>query len=403
MNNAALIILYRFFWMFIPVISVFLPLMSTYNFTMTEFFLIQSVFGLTVVIFEVPSGYMADLYGRKRTLIIGSILSGLGFTYLYFARSLYEFYLYEVIIGMAMAMSTGTDFAILFDSVNEDLKDSSGKYKCSKKEVEKITTFWVSHFQSAAMVGEAVSSFLGGFLALYSMSYNLIATAISGWAPLCVAIFVKEPEIKRMSHGSHMKNFTRIFKHLFVDSVFMCLLMINFIIWSMSTMCAVWLIQKYWLDTNLSVFYFGCLWASLSLIGSVFSRYAFNIEKFFGLKRCFMFFALLTVSAYIFLPFANFLGSLVLVAFFYASRGVQSVIYREEVNLRLEPEFRATANSIYSLFFRLIFMVLGPLMGAFVDFSSVESMFTVLGLFYTFLLLLALLPFLERIDENRHF
>lgn len=84
---------------------------------MTEFFLIQSCFSLAVVVVEIPSGYFADLYGRKMTLVIAGILSGIGFAYLYFAKEIWQFYIYELIIGSSMAMATGTDFAILFTKV----------------------------------------------------------------------------------------------------------------------------------------------------------------------------------------------------------------------------------------------------------------------------------------------
>jgi MFS family permease len=74
---------------------------------------------LAVVVVEIPSGYLADLYGRKIMLVLAAIFSGIGFTYLYFAKEIWQFYIYEIIIGTSMAMATGTDFAILFDSVTE--------------------------------------------------------------------------------------------------------------------------------------------------------------------------------------------------------------------------------------------------------------------------------------------
>lgn len=401
MRNARLIVLFRFFWMFIPVVSVFVPLLSSMNFTMTEFFLIQSCFSLAVVVVEIPSGYFADLYGRKNTLIIASILSGIGFSYLYFAKELWQFYIYEVIIGTSMAMATGTDFAILYDSVNEDLKNPNNNSKqLDPKYIGKETAFWASSFQSGAMLGEAMSAFIGGVLAFYNMNYNLIATGIAGWFPFFATIFLTEPKIKRMSTDSHYNNFKMIIREMFYNSKLLRLLLLNFLIWSIATLSAVWLIQKYWTDHKISLFYIGCLWSLLSLISFGFSRFAFEIEKFIGLKNSLLISSLFIISAYMLLPFVGFATSIFFVSFIYMARGVQSVVYREELNMRLGEEIRATANSVFSLLFRLVFMVLGPLMGAFIDLNGVKYLFPILGLVFLILFFVSLLPFLKEIEKT---
>jgi MFS family permease len=406
MQNAKLIVLFRFFWMFIPVVSVFVPLLSSLQFTMTEFFLIQSCFSLAVVVVEIPSGYFADLYGRKTTLIIASVLSGIGFTYLYFAKELWQFYIYELIIGSSMAMATGTDFAILFDSVTEDLKDpETKKFKFDQKTVTAQTSYWSSSFQSGAMLGESLSAFIGGVLAFYNISYNLIATGIAGWFPLAVTFFLKEPEIKRMNKKSHLENFKMIIREMFYNSRLLRLLLLNFLIWSIATLSAVWMVQKYWTDHNISLFYVGCMWSILSLISFGFSRFAFQIEYVIGLKNSLLVFSLFVVSICVLLPFVGFATSIFIVSFIYMARGVQSVIYREELNIRLGEEIRATANSIFSLLFRFVFMVLGPLLGAFIDLNGVKYLFPIMGLLFLALFFISLVPFLNEIEKtgNNHY
>ncbi len=406
MRNAKLIVLFRFFWMFIPVVSVFVPLLSSMKFTMTEFFLIQSCFSLAVVVVEIPSGYFADLYGRKNTLIIASILSGIGFSYLYFAKELWQFYIYEIIIGTSMAMATGTDFAILYDTVNNEIKNPKAEaLRLSPKEASNVTAFWASNFQSGAMLGESLSAFIGGVLAFYNMNYNLIATGIAGWFPFIATLFLTEPKIKRMSKDSHYNNFKMIIREMFYNSRLLRLLLLNFLIWSIATLSAVWLIQKYWSDHQISLFYVGCLWSLLSLISFGFSRFAFQIENFIGLKNSLLISSLFIISTYMLLPFVGFATSIFFVSFIYMARGVQSVIYREELNMRLGEEIRATANSVFSLLFRLVFMVIGPIMGVFIDLNGVKYLFPILGIVFLILFFVSLMPFLKEIEKtgNNHY
>ena len=68
-----------FFHSFMVVIHVFVPLLQGYGLSMSEVLQTQAVFALTVAICEVPSGYFADLWGRKQAIVVGSLLNGFGF------------------------------------------------------------------------------------------------------------------------------------------------------------------------------------------------------------------------------------------------------------------------------------------------------------------------------------
>jgi MFS family permease len=57
-----------------PVITIFY---KEHGLSMQEIFIIQSVFAIGVVLFEVPTGYFSDVVGRKKTLLLGSIIGTL--------------------------------------------------------------------------------------------------------------------------------------------------------------------------------------------------------------------------------------------------------------------------------------------------------------------------------------
>ena len=54
-----------FFHSFMVVIPVFVPLLQGYGLSMTQVLQTQAMFALTVAVLEVPSGYFADLCGRR--------------------------------------------------------------------------------------------------------------------------------------------------------------------------------------------------------------------------------------------------------------------------------------------------------------------------------------------------
>jgi MFS family permease len=67
----------------------------------SEIFLLQSIFAVTAVIFEVPSGYFADLFGRRISLITGASLLCLGWTIYIFSHGFAQIAVAEMLIGLA--------------------------------------------------------------------------------------------------------------------------------------------------------------------------------------------------------------------------------------------------------------------------------------------------------------
>ena len=78
--------LFQFFRMFIVVLAVIVPIFQSLGLTMAQIFQTQAIFGITIVALEIPTGYLADRWGRKRTLVLGSFLYGASFYWLLFCR-----------------------------------------------------------------------------------------------------------------------------------------------------------------------------------------------------------------------------------------------------------------------------------------------------------------------------
>ena len=51
---------------------IVLPFQQEYGLTLQQAFLLQSVYSIILVVLEIPSGYMADRWGRRNTILLGS-------------------------------------------------------------------------------------------------------------------------------------------------------------------------------------------------------------------------------------------------------------------------------------------------------------------------------------------
>ena len=89
----------NFFTMFLIIVPILVPFWKSLGLSMTETLEIQALFGLSVAIFEVPTGYVADLWSRKASVCLGTFVAACGFTMIPFCTTYETILLYEIIIG----------------------------------------------------------------------------------------------------------------------------------------------------------------------------------------------------------------------------------------------------------------------------------------------------------------
>ncbi|GAA3555265.1 MFS transporter [Snuella lapsa] len=116
---------------------------------------------ITINISEIPSGILADTYGRKKSLIGSFILYMVSFIAFYTFSSFYAFLLAIVLYGIGDAFRSGTHKGMIMDYL--ELQGQSN---------QKATYY--GHTRSWSQKGSALSALIAGALVLYSGSYRSI-------------------------------------------------------------------------------------------------------------------------------------------------------------------------------------------------------------------------------------
>lgn len=104
---------------------VFTILFLDYGLTIEQFALLNSVWAATIVIAEVPSGALADIFGRKKLLLTTSILMVGEMVLLSFVPLeninlvFWAFLINRILSGLGEAMASGADEALAYDSLVE--------------------------------------------------------------------------------------------------------------------------------------------------------------------------------------------------------------------------------------------------------------------------------------------
>ena len=129
--------------------------------TFTQIGILYAVREIVVNISEIPSGIIADTYGRKRALMAALLFFMISFLVFYLSTDFYLFLLAFVLYGMGDAFRSGTHKGMIMDYL-----------KLNQWEGQKISYY--GHTRSWSQMGSAISSLLAGLIVFYSGRYQSI-------------------------------------------------------------------------------------------------------------------------------------------------------------------------------------------------------------------------------------
>ncbi len=344
-----------FFQVFLVIMPIAVPFFQSKGLEMQEVFSLQALFALAVLVTEVPSGYAADLLGRKPTLVVGSVVAGIGHSLLVFADGFAGLALFEIALGISSSLISGADIALLYDS-----EAALGRGQDQQRQV-------VGRLYAMRTISEAAAAVLCSLLLLISMELVVWIQALVGWVPLLLSLRLVEPPVARLDQSGHLRNMGRICRHLLADSRVLRLTFLALCIWSLTTFYAVWLIQELWQQQGIPLGAFGYMWAALTALAALSGRWAHLAEARLGTSALLVLVGLLPAAGYLGLDLLGAVGGFVASASFFVARGMGLVVLQEALNRRVPGNFRATANSLASFGFRGAFAVTGPWVGQVLD------------------------------------
>lgn len=92
-----------------------------------QIFNIQSIYYLAFILFEVPTGFVADQFGKKKALVIGAGILAFSNLIPVLSVTYSLFLLHFILIAMARSLISGSASALLYDHLKE--KGESSSYK----------------------------------------------------------------------------------------------------------------------------------------------------------------------------------------------------------------------------------------------------------------------------------
>ncbi|MDB4126858.1 MFS transporter [Flavobacteriales bacterium] len=348
------------FMVAMPIIVLFF---QEHSLTLTEVMILQSIYSFSVALFEIPSGFIADVFGRKRTIVLSTIFTFIGFLVFSFFGGFYAFAIAQVLVGIGGSLMSGSDSAIIYDT----LLETNSKTTYTKIEGR---AYAIGNFS------EAFAGILGGFLAVGSIYMPIYVQTSILFFSIPIAFTLIEPSMhKENKLDRSFKAVLEVVKFAMVDNQKLKWLIIYSSAMGVATLSMAWFAQPFFKSINIPLAYFGILWAVLNFSAGLTSFNAHQLDKKDKNYKMLFYLALAMSTSFIFLGYNTSFFGLIFILFIYLLRGLVTPILRNAINENTTSNKRATVFSIRSLIIRISFAISAPSLGCIADNYSLAISF----------------------------
>jgi MFS family permease len=351
----------NFSWAFIVIQGLTLVIFSHYGLNLEQSLSVLGVFSITLALGEIPGGLIADLWGKRRALILAGFLKGAGGTALIFFHSFEGFMLAYFLIGLGNCLFSGTDISLLMEKF-KDL-DSSARLKA------------LGSRNTALAVGTALSSILGGLAAMAGVQTALILNALFAWTSFLLCLLVPASSFGSLQQRARPK-FSSL-RSLRAGALRFCF---SLALLSLLSTSLIWVMQAHWKSLSLSLLWLGALWAVYNLMSGASSKRIAALCARLSPERL-QVLSLFVLGGTLLLAASKnsvlaVAGPLLSAACFPAI----SIPLRERYNRLLAAELRTTMNSLDSFLARGAFFLVAPSLGKLLDQHGSQGLYQPLAL-----------------------
>lgn len=185
--------------------GAWVAILAARGYSLVEIGIAETVFHITSLIFEIPSGILADVFGRKKMLIVSSIMRMIGNIVMIFSNNLFTVCLALAFYALSYNSASGTGDALAYDS----LKIAKSEDEFEKYESNQLIIYRICSGLSTLCAGFAL---LIGYRIAYGA--DLIMCAVQIFVLLSLnEVYASEPPYGRETSAA--RRLAQCFKESF--------------------------------------------------------------------------------------------------------------------------------------------------------------------------------------------
>ena len=354
--------------------------------------LLESIFHITSFLMEVPTGAIADIYGRKISRLLSRIIFIFSIILLIFADSFIFFAISFIFSALSYNLESGSGEALIYDSL-----------KVLKKEKKYMKIF--GKIEVSYQLGSTVALILGGYLGSFNYNYAFVGTLIITIISLFYGAFnFTEATFDKENNKKVKINFLVSIKNQINNSLITFknerkigyLIVISMLMSSAATTFFFYL-QNYFKFNGYSEFKIGIILSIASLIGAIGASQTHILEKHIKERGILMYLPIvMTISA---LGIAYTKYEFIFYIFLTLGETILYVAVNDYINKLIESEYRSTILSFMSMAFSLCMIIIFPIIGLIGDYYSLKTAFKLISYLFIIISLINYLN-LKRIENK---
>lgn len=292
-----------------------------------------------VFAFEIPTGTVADFFGRKTSMLMGSVVSIFAIIVYVSYPNFYVFMAGETVWAVAFTLKSGANEALVYDSLKR-----IGEETRSQKVFSQLESFKMAGILTGALLGGVLAKFGGLRFPLMSMILPFGISAI-------IIATVKEPPAGEKAAKASYVQVLKGGIEFFARHRTLKILTLDMVAISSFAFLIIWAYQILLKEAEVDIIYFGIVHAMMCLAQIIVQQSFSRFEKYLGQKR-----RLLLVTALIagggFIGLGLSRSAWVIVPFIIATAGFglsRTPLYISYMNKFIPSDKRATVLSVTSM------------------------------------------------------
>ncbi len=352
---------------FVPILIIFF---QDLGLNYTQIFWVMTGGAIFSFLIEIPTGILADLYGKRKTIILSKATIVLAFMAFGFAGGFWTLLIANLLYELGKSFRSGTETAFIYDYLEQDKQAPSyTKVKAKQK-------FY-------ARLSESIATVVGGFLAVH-LGFNavfFIAAVPAAINFLQTLTWSKIKEYSGKKDIKHSYNFVKDTLQSIRQNKTLLIIIANVLIFTSSFVALSIFIQPYMKLAGLPIEYFGLVYSGFLIIAAFLTRFSSNLEEKFGGVHVMNTLTALAVVPLFILGFGYLsiigIGLFFLVLLFENLRSpITNTLFHEQI----KSVNRATSGSILSLFRTGGQIIILPVMGFIADAYSIFTAIFILAI-----------------------
>jgi MFS family permease len=351
----------------------------------THIMLISAIEGLITFVFEIPAGILADVWGKKKTVLAGMLMGVAGLAAYVIHPSFAVFVIAEVLLGIGSAFESGAHTAIIYGKFEKHgIGEEFRSYITKKSRLMPIATA-ITVLSSSVLF--SFNSYLPFYLSVVFMSLAFVLMCFVADDADDQATTTEDDaddSMKASLTASVRSGFLAVFKNKQLLTLSLCS---AYLVTMYSNIA--YLSQAYLLDLGFPIVLLGVFFFVYNLVSSLSASYSERLFKTFSMHRFLVLLLLMCIATALLSVQLLFVVIPLYLIFGFINDVISQTINSEIPSLTDEAN-RATVLSIVSFiqcFFGLFFE---PFLGLIIDHVGISAMYLGLGVSSSLLVLSAL-------------